>query len=139
MPTPLVPNVDGIPVPRPTTESAHYWAGCREGELRFRRCGGCGLTVFEPRPLCPRCHGTDLPWEVSGGRGAVYSWTVVWRPQTPAFTVPYAPAIVRLDEGFDILTAIVGCEPHEIRDGLAVAVEFHAVDDTITLPFFAPA
>lgn len=110
----LAANTDGIPVPRPTGESEHYWAGCREGELRYRRCAGCNLAVFEPRPICPRCHGTDLPWAVSAGHGVVYSWSVVWRPQTPAFGVPYAPAIVRLDEGFDILTAIVGCEPEEI-------------------------
>jgi len=135
----LSPNTTGIPVPRPTLESEHYWAGCRRGELCFRRCTACDLAVFEPRPLCPRCHGTDLAWEVSAGEGAVYSWSIVWRPQTPAFESPYAPAIVSLDEGFDILTAIVGCEPDEIRPGQRVRVEFHAVDDVITLPFFGPA
>ncbi len=136
--TGLIANVDGIPVPRPTVESAPYWDGCRAGELRYRRCAGCGLAVFEPRPICPRCHGTDLPWRTSSGRGTVYSWSVVWRPQTPAFRVPYAPAIIRLDEGFDMVSAVVGCEPEEIRAGLPVEVEFHAVDDVITLPFFSP-
>ncbi len=135
----LVPNVDGIPVPRPTGDSSHYWDGCREKELRFLRCTECALAVFEPRPICPRCHCTDLDWETSAGLGAVYSWSVVWRPQTPAFTVPYAPAIVRVDEGFDILTAIIGCEPDDIHDGQRVHVEFHEVDEVITLPFFAPA
>ena len=135
----LVPNTTGIPVPRPTLESEAYWAGCRDGELRFRRCAGCDLAVFEPRPLCPRCHATDLAWEVSAGEGTVYSWSIVWRPQTPAIESPYAPAIVRLDEGFDILTAIVGCEPDDIRAGQRVRAEFHAVDDVITLPFFGPA
>ena len=130
--------MNGIPVPRPTPESDHYWSGCRAGELRYRRCSNCHLAVFEPRPICPRCHCTDLAWEVSSGEGAVYSWTVVWRPQTPAFEVPYAPAIVRTDEGFDILTAIIGCQPDEIHDGQRVRVEFHAVDDVITLPFFSP-
>jgi uncharacterized OB-fold protein len=134
----LVPNTNGIPVPRPTLESEPYWTGCREGELRFRRCAACGHAVFEPRPLCPRCHTTELPWEVSAGTGEVYSWSVVWRPQTPAFAVPYAPAIVRLDEGFDMVSAIVGCEPGDIHDGQPVRVEFHPVDDVITLPFFTP-
>ena len=62
---------------------------------------------------------------------------MVWRPQMPAFDVPYAPAIVRLDDGFDMVTAIVGCEPDEIHDGQRVSVEFHDVDDAITLPFFS--
>jgi uncharacterized OB-fold protein len=135
----LAPNTSGIPVPRPTLESKPYWAGCRDSELRFRRCTRCGLAVFEPRPLCPRCHGTDLTWEVSAGDGSVYSWSIVWRPQTPAFESPYVPAIVTLDEGFDMLSAIVGCEPGDIGAGQRVRVEFHAVDDVITLPFFGPA
>jgi hypothetical protein len=134
----LVPNVEGIPVPRPTGDSAPYWEGCRAGELRYVRCAICNQVVFEPRPLCPRCHSTDVRWERSAGAGAVYSWSVVWRPMTPAFTVPYAPAIVRVDEGFDIVTAIIGCEPDAIHDGQRVEAEFHAVDDVITLPFFAP-
>ena len=122
----------------PTGDSAPYWEGCRAGELRYVRCAICNQVVFEPRPLCPRCHSTDVRWERSEGAGSVYSWSVVWRPMTPAFTVPYAPAIVRVDEGFDIVTAIVGCAPDEIHDGQRVAVEFHEVDDVITLPFFAP-
>ncbi len=134
----LTPNVEGIPVPRPTGESKHYWTGCRAGELRFRRCNGCDSAVFEPRPMCPRCHGTDLGWEVSSGVGTVYSWSIVWRPQTPAFNSPYAPAIVTLDEGFDMLSAIVGCDADDIHEGQRVSVEFHEVDDVITLPFFAP-
>lgn len=95
--------------------------------------------MFEPRSLCPRCHGTNLGWEVSNGEGSIYSWSIVWRPQTPAFESPYAPAIVTMDEGFDILSAIVGCEPDDIHAGLRVRAEFHAVDDVITLPFFGPA
>ena len=134
----LLPNVEGIPVPRPTGDSAPYWEGCRAGELRYMRCTICDQVVFEPRPLCPRCHSTEVRWESSAGTGTVYSWSVVWRPMTPAFTVPYAPAIVRVDEGFDIVTALVGCTPDEIHDGQRVKVQFHAVDDVITLPFFAP-
>jgi len=135
----LAANTSGIPVPRPTAESEPYWTGCRAGVVKFRRCSDCRLAVFEPRSICPRCHGVDLPWEESAGEGQIYSWSVVWRPQTPAFGSPYAPAIVTLDEGFDMLTAIVGCAPEEIEAGLRVRAEFHAVDDVITLPFFRPA
>ena len=135
----LVPNVEGIPVPRPTGDSAPYWEGCARGELRYRRCASCDTVVFEPRPLCPACHNRTLPWHRSAGRGTVYSWSVVHRPMTPAFHTPYAPAIVRLDEGFDMVTALVGCRPDDIHDGMRVEVEFHRVDDEITLPFFAPA
>jgi hypothetical protein len=36
------------------------------------------------------------------------------------------------------MTAMVGCVPDALRDGLKVAVEFNAVDDELTLPFFHP-
>ncbi len=135
----LAPNVTGIPVPRLSSGGAPYWEGCRAGELRYLRCNVCGRIPSMPTPMCPRCRSRDLSWTASSGRGSLYSWTVVWRPQHPAFTVPYAPAIVRLDEGFWVMSAMVGCTPDELVDGLAVEVEFQAVDDELTLPFFHPS
>ena len=52
--------------------------------------------------------------------------------------MPYAPAIVELDEGFWLMTAIVGCEPEELRADLRVAVEFHPAGDEVVLPYFRP-
>lgn len=137
--TVLEPRVTGVPVARPSPESAPYWEGTRLGELRFQRCRGCGAPNFGPGLACRACRARDLVWERSGGLGSVYSWTVVWRPQTPAFEVPYAPAIVRMDEGYDLMSALVGLDHTEIRDGLRVRVEFHPVSAEITLPFFRPA
>jgi hypothetical protein len=64
---------------------------------------------------------------------------VVWRPQTPAFEVPYAPCIVRLDDGYDLLSALVGIDHEQIVENLRVMVEFHPISPEITLPFFRPA
>ncbi len=135
----LEPCVHGIPLPRPSPEAAPYWEGTRLGELRFQSCTACGAPNFGPGLRCHRCQSDALEWRASAGTGAVYSWTVVWRPQTPAFAVPYAPAIVRLDEGYDMVSALVGTDPDDITAGMRVRVEFHRVDDTITLPFFGPS
>jgi uncharacterized OB-fold protein len=94
---------------------------------------------MKPARSCAACGDGALSWERSEGRGRLYSWTVVWRPQHPSFQVPYAPAIVLLDEGFYLMTAIVGCEPDDLRADLPVAVEFHAANDDVTLPYFRPA
>ncbi len=134
----LEPRTEGIPIPNPSAVSLPYWEGTRAGELRYQLCGGCGAANFGPGLTCRTCRSQDLAWQVSAGAGTVYSWTVVWRPQTPAFDVPYAPAIVTLDEGYQMISALVGCEPGDIHEGMRVAVEFHALDDTITLPFFRP-
>jgi hypothetical protein len=62
----------------------------------------------------------------------------VWRPQTPAFEVPYAPSIVHLDEGIFVMSSIIGCTPDELADGMEVVAEFHPVGDAIRLPYFRP-
>ena len=74
-----------------------------------------GLGVFT---VCAHCHATTPVWEQSAGRGSLYSWTVVWRPPNPSFRVPYAPAVVRLDEGPWMMSAVIGCEPEALREGL---------------------
>ena len=135
----LEPRISGTPVPNPSPVSEPYWEGARLGELRYQLCAACGTANFGPGLVCRGCQSRDLTWEVSEGKGTLYSWTVVWRPQTPAFEVPYAPAIVRLEEGYEMLSAVVGCSPEDLREGLALSVEFHALNDEITLPFFSPA
>ncbi len=134
----LRPQTGAIPLPNPKDISMPYWEGCRVGELRFQRCGECGCAQFNPGYRCGRCHGTDLAWQASSGFGALYSWTVVWRPQTPAFEVPYAPAVVELDEGYWMLSAIVDCEPEDLTENMALEVMFHAVTPDVVLPYFRP-
>ena len=137
--TMLEPRVDAIPAPSPSAEALPYWEGTRAGELRYQSCTSCGAANFGPGLRCHACQSDALEWRRSEGEGVLYSWTVVWRPQTPAFDVPYAPAIVRLDEGYDMVSALVGLDTDHIAPGMRLRVEFHRVDDTITLPFFRPA
>lgn len=64
------------------------------------------------------------------------SYTVIGRAQTPAFVTPYVVAVVRLDEGYEMLTNIVDTEPDQVRIGARVRVRFVAVSPTVTLPCF---
>jgi uncharacterized OB-fold protein len=128
----------GIPAPYPGVHSQPYWDGCTQGRLLYQRCSTCGHRGLRPSSVCGECRTTTLVWEESAGLGSLYSWTVVWRPPSPAFAVPYAPAIVALDEEFWLMTAIIGCRPEDLTEGLRVGVEFHPVSDSITLPYFSP-
>ena len=121
------------------SEAAAYWEACRQHELRYQRCVACSYRGLGAFAVCAQCHASEPVWESSAGKGSLYSWTVVWRPPDPSFRVPYAPAVVRLDEGFWMLSAVVGCEPAALCEGLRLAVEFHPASDEITLPYFAPA
>jgi uncharacterized OB-fold protein len=79
-----------------------------------------------------------LSWAPSSGRGRLYSWTVVWRPQHPSFQVPYAPAIIALDEGWWMMSSIIGCTPEDLQADMPLQVEFHKASDEINLPYFRP-
>jgi uncharacterized OB-fold protein len=125
-----------IPLPVPTALSRPHWDGCREGVLRVQRCNGCGSFVFVPQPVCGGCLGNDLSWVESSGRGTLYSYTTVERPQQPSFQVPYTVAIVELEEGWHMLSNLVGIAPHEVEIGMPLEVSFERMSDEITLPYF---
>ncbi|HEV8625711.1 MAG TPA: Zn-ribbon domain-containing OB-fold protein [Acidimicrobiia bacterium] len=126
------------PLPRPTDVSRPHWDGARRGELLVQRCTGCGRPVFLPALACPYCAAGTLEWSRSSGLGVVHTFTVVWRPASPAFEAPYVVAVVELDEGWHMLTNVVDCEPGEVWIGQPVEVAFRPVSDEITLPVFRP-
>jgi uncharacterized OB-fold protein len=135
----LEPQPVGIPAPRPSVRSAGYWQATSRGELTYHRCAACGYVGLRSLVVCADCLGRDMETLTSAGLGSLYSWTVVWRPPDPAFRVPYAPAVVRLDEGFFMVSSVIGCEPEELTAGMELTVEFHPVSDEISLPYFAPS
>jgi uncharacterized OB-fold protein len=134
----LKPQKTGIPLPDPTPVSRPFWDGCARRELRYQHCRACGHAEFDPALACRACGDGHLEWLVSAGRGEVYSHTVVWRPQTPAFTVPYAVVIVTFDEGFQLLTNLIGTTADQVRTGMRVQVMFHEVGGGVTLPYVEP-
>ena len=135
---PTEPQAGDIPLPRPTPLSAPHWDGCRDGELRVQRCGDCGTYVFIPQPACTQCFSEKLEWVTTRGRGRVYSYTVVHRPVQPQFKVPYVIAILEFDEGFHMMSNLIGLEPDAVEIGMEVEVEYVRKSDTITLPYVRP-
>jgi uncharacterized protein len=126
------------PLPRPTSLTQPFWNACRDHRLTVQRCESCGTYVFIPQAFCPTCLGTDLTWVESSGHGSIVTFTVVWRAQTPAFEVPYVVAVVRLDEGYEMMTNIVDVEPDDVTIGAPVEVRYVDVTPDVTLPCFAP-
>lgn len=135
----LQPQAAELPHATPTSLTAVFWDACRRSELLFQRCGRCGAAGFPPAEFCRRCQAREHRWERSSGHGILYSWTVVHRPVTPAFATPYAPAIVTLDEGHQMVTNIINARPSELRADLLVTVTFVDVSDGLVLPYFRPA
>ncbi len=127
-----------VPLVEPLTEP--YWAAAREGRLVIQRCTDCGTHRHLPHVLCPACGSTACDWEVSGGRGAVFTYTVVTHPVHAAVVdvVPYAVVVVELDDCGNVLVPsnVVDCPPDEVHVGMAVEVVFDAVTDEVTIPRF---
>lgn len=124
------------PLPEPGPDTREFWEGCRRHELRLQRCARCARPRFAPRPACPWCGSLRFTWFTAAGRGRVFSWTVVHRPTLPAFEalLPYAAALVQLDEGPFMVGRLRGCEPGDVRIDMRVRVEFDDVTAECSLP-----
>lgn len=123
------------PLPQPTALSAMHWEGALEERLMVQKCGDCQTFVFTPKRACPHCFSANLSWTQSSGRGTIYSYTVIHRAPHPAFQVPYCAAVVELEEGWHMLTNIVGTPMDAIAVGAPVEVSFETFGK-IALPCF---
>jgi uncharacterized OB-fold protein len=56
----------------------------------------------------------------------------------PQFKVPYIIGILEFEEGFHMMTNLIGLEPDDVKIGMEVEVEYVKQSDTITLPYFKP-
>ncbi len=106
-------------LPEITPLNAPFWEGLTAGEVRLQQCQGCGVHQYPPESFCYACGATELAWEKVRGEGTVYSFIVVHQGYHKAFKdfLPYTVAIVQLDEGPRMLSAMLGLEkPIEIGD-----------------------
>jgi uncharacterized protein len=125
-------------LPQPDGISQEYWDGLQRGELRLQHCPACSRLQFYPRALCAHCAG-DVEWVTASGHGTVHTFTVVRANPAEPFRslVPYVLAIVRLDEGPQMMTNIIGCPPDDVRIGMPVELAPVSVGD-VALPFWTP-
>lgn len=127
--------------PLPTPESASYWDGLKRHELLLQRCGDCGVRQFYPRALCTACGSTRLDWARANGRATLVSWSLVRRAVSEAYAadVPYALALVQLDEGPTMMSTLVEVAPEAVRVGMSLEVVYDDRPEGYTLPRFRPA
>jgi uncharacterized OB-fold protein len=134
---------DGYSKPLPVLDarSRPWWDAAKRHELLIQSCDECGRLTLPPAPNCPRCRGTVLSWAPASGKGQIWSWTVFHKSYFAGFAadVPYAVAIVELEEGPRLWTQIVGVPTSDLRIGMPVEATFDDVTDEITLVKFKPS
>lgn len=127
------------PTPRVTALTRPYWDAAREHRLVLQHCRACGVCVHYPRPWCPACWSADLEWRDSTGRGRVHTFSVVHQPPFDAFSdVPYVLAVIKLEEGPQIMANVVNIDPAEVRVDLGVRVCYEEREGGFVVPQFEP-
>ncbi|HEY1777091.1 MAG TPA: OB-fold domain-containing protein [Solirubrobacteraceae bacterium] len=101
-----------------------YWEHVARGEVPYQRCGACDAVVSYPRVVCPSCGATSLSWQVSSGRGIVYSATTVHVRDAE----PYTVALVDLQEGVRVMVRIDDAVPDDPPIGSPVLVAASELD-----------
>ncbi len=104
-----------------------------ENKFMGSRCKKCKVIYSPPRPICLKCHGTDMEWVELKGKGKLATFTAIivgptWMvAQGYDRNHPYCSAVVELDEGTRIDARLVGVDeskPETIKIGMPVTVEF---------------
>ena len=139
-PTAGVPEPRKRPIPYPDNASREYWAAAADGRLLYQECPKCGNRQLYPRALCTAC-GETPEWVTASGRGTVHTFTNIRQNYSKPFRdeLPYAVAIVELEEGPRLMSNISGIAPDDVRIGMPVEVYFEPAAENVGVPFFRPA
>lgn len=128
------------PLPELTPENTAFWTGGARGELMIAFCQGCAHAIHPPQLVCPKCWSEAIEFQPVPGTGTVYTYTINHQPWTPDMPVPFALAVVDLDDapGVRVTAQVVGMDPEAVTIGLAMCATFEQVDD-IWFPQWEPA
>lgn len=118
-------------------DNGWWWEAVDGGHLPIQRCADCGTLRHPPRPMCGQCQ--SLSWDSidSAMAGEIVSFTALHYPQFPGYPSPVICAVIRLDEGVNLVANIVDCEPGDVAIGQRVQGRIEVIDDNNTLPQFA--
>lgn len=128
------------PLPELTAENTAFWTGGARGELMIAFCQDCRTAVHPPQLLCPACHSQAVTPRAVAGTGTVYTFTVNHQPWLPGMQVPFALAVVDLDDapGVRVTAPVVTDDPNGVRIGQAMRIGFEPSGD-VWLPQWHPA
>lgn len=108
-----------------------YW---REIPKRYRmeagKCKKCNTILFPQRLTCPDCQGRDFSKINLSGKGELATFTIIRvAPQGFSDLSPFAVAIVKLDEGIQVMGQVVDCDPEELKIGDRVVTQFRRMNE----------
>lgn len=124
-----------------TDRETPFWQSVEQRAMALPYCKPCQHFFFYPRPFCPTCWSPDIDFRPVGGKGTVWSYTVVHFPHGAnegwKARVPYVVALIALEEGVRMMSNVVDCPVESVRTDMAVELAYREYDGHI-LPVFVP-
>jgi hypothetical protein len=113
--------------------TAAYERFLSQGKLMGAKCQKCEAMYIPPRPICSKCHTSEMQLVAMKGKGKLAAYTVI--AVGPPMMVeegfgrenPYCCGVVELEEGIRITVRILGVDvtkPDQIKIGTPVTVEY---------------
>ena len=98
--------------------------------LEAEKCKKCGKILFPPRLICPECGSKNFEKVILPENGKIITFTIIRvAPQQFESEVPYAIAIVELENGVKITTQVVDCDPEKLEIGNSVKLVFRKIQE----------
>jgi uncharacterized OB-fold protein len=120
-------------------DNGWWWDACDEGKVLIQRCKSCQTLRHPPRPMCGECQSMEWDSIESTLDGEVMSYTALRHPKIPGYPKDPICAVIKLAEGTNLVSNIVGCEYADISIGMKVKGKVEQVDEKTILPQFYPA
>lgn len=109
---------------------AQYQDFLRKGQLAYQFDVAAGRAVFYPRVVSP--YGGKMEWRVSEGLGTVHAASWI----SPREGGAYSVVLVDMDEGFRLMSNVIGSEAQSVSIGDRVRVRIHQDEDGQLIPLF---
>ena len=78
-------------------DTAAYYRGWLDRELRPNRCGDCGHWHHPPRPMCPACWSWNVVPTAVSGRGTIYLLILLHQgPPAPGVDYTVGPPLIKV-------------------------------------------
>jgi uncharacterized protein len=121
--------------------TSEFFDGTVAGVYLIRRCMPHGHASKPQATQCYVCASPDLRWDPASGQAKLVSWAVVpGKPSGPddESPEPTVVAIGELEEGPWMWARLVGADPAELRDGMALRIAFERPPGSEAIPVLLP-
>ena len=134
-------EAQGRPGPEPSELARPYFEGAKQGKLLIQQNKDKGNYLFYSHYFDPNNPEDELEWVEASGRGKIHTYTIVRQHRHPFFAdrVPYAYAIIELEEGTRLISNVITDDVESLACEMPVTVEFEDIDDELAVPVFRVA